>query len=88
LRSDVACAEIREESQRQELSEAVTGRQVAESQNEVERANVTEISLRSELSQIADSKPVQEKSFMSRIIQDRTMEEDSGTKETPAEVFD
>jgi hypothetical protein len=34
LRSDVARVEIREESLRQELSEAVTGRQVAESQNE------------------------------------------------------
>jgi hypothetical protein len=88
LRSDVARVEIREESIRQELSEAVTGRQVAESQNEVKRAKVTEISLRNEPSQIADTKPVQETSSMSRIIQDRTMEEDSGTEETPVEVLD
>jgi hypothetical protein len=88
LRSDVARVEIREESLRQELSEAVTGRQVAELRNEVERAKVTEISLRNELSQVAGTQPVQETSSVSRIIQDRSMVEDSGIKETPVEVLD
>jgi hypothetical protein len=82
LRSDVVRVEIREESLRQELSEAVTGRQVAESRNEVERAKVIEISLRNELSQVVGTQPVQETSSVSRIIQDRTMEEDSGINTT------
>jgi uncharacterized membrane protein YccC len=48
---DVARVETREDVLKQELSEAVTGRKVAELRNEVKRAKVTELSLRNELSQ-------------------------------------
>jgi phage shock protein A len=43
LRRDVARVETREDVLKQELSEAVTGRKVAELRNEVERAKVAEL---------------------------------------------
>jgi Retrotransposon gag protein/Zinc knuckle len=88
LRSDVARVESREESLLRERSEAVTGRQVAELRNEVERAKFTGISLRNELSQVTGKRPAQETSPVSRVLDDGTVEEDSGVKETPAETLD
>jgi hypothetical protein len=58
----VARVTTREDVLKQELCEEVTGRKVAELRNEVERAKVTDLSLRNELRQIAGTRPAQEAS--------------------------
>jgi predicted nucleic acid-binding Zn-ribbon protein len=75
LRRDVVRVETREDVLKQELSEAVTGRKVAELRNEVERAKVVELSLRNELSQIAGTRPAQEASSVSRVLHGEAVEE-------------